>query len=406
MKTKNLFIAIVTLIFVIILNLFNVSYAATTPSNIAAESYILMDNATNKILCGKNENQKMYPASTTKILTAIIVLEHCNLDDVVTASYNAVMSIPDGYSKADIEINEQLTVEQLLELLLVHSANDAANVLAEFVGGSIDSFVSIMNTKLLDLGLKDTHFTNAFGMHDENHYTTAHDMALLFKYCLQNDTFRRISGKASCAIPATNLHEPRTYISTNELLVPESNNYYKYLTAGKTGYTSEAKRCLVSSAYRDDIELIGVILGSDNNFIDMHNLFEYGYSNFSLIPIVHEHDVITTIQVPKAKYDSKNLDLLVSEEIITLASNDFSIKDLSPEIYLNDNIEAPIEEGTTLGKVVYNVDNNTYTADLIASHSVEESKLLTYALYFSLGIIILLLIYRIVFYKRFKNKGI
>ena len=195
MKMKKLFV-ILFLTFLILFP-FNYVLSAETQTNLpyaTAEGIFLLDNRTNKVIYSKSENKKMYPASTTKILTAIIVLENCNLNDVVTASYNAVMSIPDGYSTANIQIGEELTIEQLLELLLVYSANDAANVLAEYVGGSIDSFVSMMNTKLNELNLTDSHFTNAFGMQDENHYTTAHDLAFIMKYFLKNDTFRKIAG--------------------------------------------------------------------------------------------------------------------------------------------------------------------------------------------------------------------
>lgn len=245
MKLKKFFnILILTLI--ILFTNYNYLFASTSFNNpsISAKSAILLDSNTNKIIYGKSENEKMYPASITKILTSIIVLENSNLDDVVTASYDAIMSIPEGYSTANIQIGEQLTVEQLLELMLVHSANDAANVLAEYVGGSIDSFVTMMNTKIHELKLNNSHFTNTYGKDDENHYTTAYDLSLIMKYCLKNDTFRKIAGQASCAIPATNKSDARTYTSTNELIIPNSNYYYSYLTAGKTGYTSRCKRML------------------------------------------------------------------------------------------------------------------------------------------------------------------
>ena len=183
----------------------------TSALDINASSALLVDNKTNKILYSKNENKKMFPASTTKIVTAILVLENHSLDEKVTASYDAVMSIPSGYSTADIQIEEELTVEQLLELLLVHSANDAANVLAEYAGGSVSSFVSMMNTKANELGLSNTHFTNPYGLQDDNHYTTAHDLAIIMQYCLKNDAFRKIAGQASCAIPATNKSNPRKF---------------------------------------------------------------------------------------------------------------------------------------------------------------------------------------------------
>ena len=404
MKTKKLFV-ILFLTF-LILYPFNYVLSAETQTNLpyaTAEGIFLLDNRTNKVIYSKSENKKMYPASTTKILTAIIVLENCNLNDVVTASYNAVMSIPDGYSNANIQIGEELTIEQLLELLLVHSANDAANILAEYVGGSVDSFVSMMNTKLNELSLADSHFTNAFGMQDENHYTTAHDLAFIMKYCLKNDTFRKIAGQASCAIPATNKSGTRTYTSTNELLIPGTSHYYSYLTAGKTGFTTQAKECLVSSAYRDDLELICVVLGSNDRFADTRNLYEYAYSNYSIKNVVNEKDVVTNITVTNASKDTKNLDLLVNETIPVLINNSESISEIIPEITLNKEISAPIEEGMVLGKVKYSVDGVEYTTDLIASHSVKKSEILTYILYVCAFIIVILLIYRIFFHK---NKSI
>lgn len=363
---------------------------------INAESALLVDNKTNKILYSKDENKRMFPASTTKILTAILVLENHNLNEKVTASYNAVMTIPSGYSTASIQIEEELTVEQLLELLLVHSANDAANVLAEYTGGSIDSFVSMMNTKVNELGLSNTHFTNPYGLQDDNHYTTAHDLAIIMQYCLKNDDFRKIAGQASCAIPATNKSEPRKYSSTNELLIAGNSNYYPNLIAGKTGYTSEAGECLVSAAYNDNLELIGVILNSNSRFKDTRSLYNYGYKNFSIKNIVNEKDIITNVEVKNATKDTKRLNLLVSEDIPVLANNSDDLSKIQPQISLNSDIKAPIEDGQVLGKVSYNVNGITYTTNLIAANDVEKSNFVLSCLY-GLGILILILIiYKII----------
>lgn len=390
MKTKKVFIILLWLflIFIPIGQVFSAN-SAEQPS-ISAASAILLDNKTGKVLYNKNENKKMYPASTTKILTAIIVIENCNLDTIATASYDAIMSIPDGYSTANIQIGEQLTIEQLLELLLVHSANDAANVLAEFVGGSTDSFVSIMNTKINELGLTNSHFTNVYGLHDDNHYTTAHDLAFIMKYCLNNNTFRKIAGQASCAIPATNKYGTRSYNSTNELLVPNSTYYYKYLTTGKTGFTSQAKECLVSSAYKNNLELIGVVLGSTNRFADTRNIYEYAYSNYSIKTIATEKDIATNIKISNATAETENLNLLISETVSVLINNSQNISEIQPEIILNDNIKAPIEEGSTLGKIKYNVNGVTYSTNIIAEHNVEQSKYPFYILYFSISIIFII----------------
>ena len=377
--------------------------------DLVSEAAILMDTKTQKILYSKNKNKKMYPASTTKIVTAILTLENCNLEDVVTVSYDTVMSIPEGYSSASLQIGEQLTVEQLLQLLLVHSANDAANALAEHVGGSVESFVSMMNTKVHELGLSHTHFTNAFGMHDENHYTTAQDLAMIMKYCIKNEDFRKLAGSASCAIPATNKYDIRKYNSTNELILPNNKNYYPFLTSGKTGYTSQAGDCLVSCSYQDDLELICVILGGktindvSTRFSETKALYEYGYDNYSIKTIVNTNDIITQIEIPNGTKNTKKLDLLANDTIRTLLENNLSLDKLPVEIKLKQDIKAPIEQGSLLGSISYIMDGTEYKTELIASHSVEESKLLIYVLGIGFSILILTLILIIIFYKNKKE---
>lgn len=397
MKCKKL----IVLLIVSILTIFNIHsvFAETENLNLDAKSAILIDTKTNKILYEKNATQKMYPASTTKIVTAILTLENSNLSDTVTASYNAIMSIPDGYSTADIQIGEVLTIEQLLEILLVYSANDAANVLAEYIGGSIDSFVSMMNTKIHDLGLKNTNFTNTYGKHDENHYTTAYDLAKIMQYCLKNETFRKLAGQASCAIPATNMHEPRLYKSTNELIIPNSNFYYSNLTAGKTGLTSKAGECLVSSSYKNNLELICVVLGcsrdSNNRFIETRKIYDYGYENYLIKNIVQANDFGTQIEITNATSETSKLDLLVKETIPALVKNNESESEFSYQITLNQNIFAPIEEGEILGKITYTAFGVEYTTDLIAAHDVEKSKVLEYLIFasFVTFVIIVVILY-------------
>ena len=409
MKMKKLIVPIFILVFC--LSFFKDSFVFandedknTTEPAISAQSAYLIDNRTNKVLFQKNSDKKMYPASTTKILTAILTLENCNVDDSVTASFDAVNSIPDGYSTANIQVGETLTVGQLLEVLLIHSANDSANILAEHVGGSIDSFVAMMNTKANEIGLNSSHFTNAYGKHDDNHYTTAHDLAILMKYCLKNDTFRKISGKASCAIPATNMSGTRTYTSTNELEIPKTRNYYPYLTSGKTGFTTQAKECLVSASYKDDLELICVVLGSTSRFNDTKNLFEFGYSNYCVKTIANERDVVSNITVSNATKDTKSLDLVLYEPISALMKTSDSLEDLKPEISLNDKISAPISENDVLGKATYSINGVTYTTNVVASHSVEKSNFWTYMIYGFMFFVFLLLIYECFFNKKKRIK--
>ena len=393
---KKKIILVYILIFLLTIFNFNFIFASSEIPEIRSESAILIDTNTNEILYKKNENKRMYPASTTKILTAILTLENCNLDDLVTVSYSAIFNIPPGYSIADLKHGEVLTVEQLLQLLLVHSANDAANVLAEYVGGSIESFVSIMNTKLHDLGLENTHFTNPYGLHDENHYTTAYDLALLMEYCLQNSDFRKLAGEASCSIPVTNLSDVRSYANTNEMLNPDSEFYYPYMTTGKTGFTTPAGKCLVSSAYKNDIELICVVLNDNNDeipyrFLDTKDLYEYVFNNYSLKTVVKQDSPIYQITVKNATKETQYLNLLAKNEIKVLLNNNESSNNFEPNITLVNDISAPIVEGTVLGKAQYTINGFNYSVDLIASHSVAKSELTNY-LYYGLSILLLIII--------------
>ena len=406
MKSKKFVIILIILIFI-----FNISktYAASEEPEISSESAILIDSSTEKILYSKKENEKMYPASTTKILTAILTIENCKLDDIVTVPYEAISVIPSGYSVAALQAGEQLTVEQLLQVLMVHSANDAANVLAYHISGSLEVFASLMNKKISDLGLQNTHFTNPSGMQNENHYTTAHDLAIIMKYCMKNSTFRNLAGLKSCTIPATNKYEERIFKTTNELLIydnrdVQSNYYYKYAIAGKTGYTTEAKNCLVSVSNKDGFELICVVLGAGiypNNisakFIDTKTIFEYGYNNYAIRKLRDKNAIATQISISNGSKETKDLDLLINSDITAVVSQDDLETDFSSEIILQDSLIAPIAQGQVLGKIVYNIDGIEYSSDLIASHNVDISQSSKLLIQIILIILILFLLYKLLF---------
>lgn len=413
MKLKKILITCILLIFM--LNFSIVSATSETPDIIAGAA-ILIDSSSEKVLYSKNEAEKMYPASTTKILTAILTLENCNLDDVVTVPYEAISSIPSGYSVAALQAGEQLTVEQLLRLMLVHSANDAANVLAYHISSSIDAFANLMNDKIAELGLKNTHFTNPSGMHDENHYTTAYDLAIIMKYCMKNGTFRNYAGLKSCTIPPTNKYEERVFKTTNDLLIYDnrnvaSNYYYQYAIAGKTGYTTPAKNCLVSVANKDGLELICVVLSVGlypNNlsakFVDTKSIFEYGYNNYVIRKLREQNAIATQVEISNGTKETKNLDLLIANDIDPLISQDDINTDFSPEIIVNDNLTAPISQGQVLGKIVYNIDGIEYSSDLIASHNVEKSNFFALLIQWFLIIFILYILYKLVCEKNNSRK--
>ncbi len=356
--------------------------ASQTSFPIYSDGAVLMESSTGKILYGKNENEKLYPASTTKILTAILAIEKCNLKDKIVASNSAIMSIPSGYSNASIQPGEALTVQELLELFLIHSANEVGYIFAEHISGNIENFSTLMNQKAKELGCKNTHFTNPSGIHNKEHYSTAYDMALIAKYCMKNETFRSIVSKTSCTIEATDKYEKRYFQNTNDLIIPTSKYYYKYAIGIKTGFTSQAKNCLISASLKDNMELITVALGAEatedgrsGRYVDTLNLFEYGFSNYKIQKISSANTTVKEISIENATKDTKNLPVLLKDDIIALTPNSIDLNNLNYNVSLNENIVAPIQEGELLGKITYNIDGITYSSDLIAGHSVEKFNL-------------------------------
>lgn len=383
--------------------------------SIYSDAAILMDSKTGKILYEKNSNEKKYPASTTKILTAIIAIENCNLSDTISASYNAIMSIPSGYSIAEIKENEVLTVEQLLNVFLIHSANEAGYILAEHISGSISNFADLMNQKALEIGCTDTHFTNPSGIQDENHYSTAHDMALIAQYCMKNETFRQIVCKTSYTLePTDKTPEERYFVTTNDLIKTSSEYYYPYCIGIKTGYTSKAKNCLISASQKDGLELITVVLGAEftengksARNTDTINLFNYGFENYKYQEILSKNSVIKNVTVKNATKETKELPIITENSITSLLPNNIDLNSLEPIISINENIEAPILEGTVIGSIKYNIDGIEYSTNLCAEHSVEKFDLILLIGQISAVIIILIIIYKILSHKsniKYKKK--
>lgn len=254
---------------------------------ISAQSAILMDAETGAILYEKNIHEQLYPASITKILTALIVMEQCPLDEMVTYSNEAVNSINwQTDSNIGIKAGEQITVEQSLYGLLVGSANEVANALAEHVSGSVDAFAELMNERAAELGCVDSHFANANGIFDENHYTSAHDMALIAKAFFSNDLLSKISGTSTYTIPRSDTVR-ELFVTCRNQLLPGKRYAYEYLVGSKTGYTSEARQTLVSCAQKDGMKLICVVMKEEapSQFTDTIELFNYGFSSFHMVNV-------------------------------------------------------------------------------------------------------------------------
>lgn len=380
-------IIVLTIIFIMLIFPINTILATDTktknynPDNINTNSpsIILMDAKTGKILYSKDALKKMYPASTTKLMTAILTLENCKLTDIVTVSHNAIFSIPIGYSHASLKEGENLTVEELLNVLLIPSANDAAIALAEHIAGSVEEFAKMMNNKAKEIGCLNTNFINPNGVHNENHYSTAYDLALIGKYAMQFKDIMRIATVNQYTLPKSNKYnkEDRIFNATNGLITKNNEYFYEYATGLKTGYTDKSGYCIVATAKREDMELLEVVLGSDSikdRYTDCINLFNYGFENYSYKNLLEANSIVKTMEVEGATTETKTLDIMAKNEIKVLINNKIN-QELEPIIEINQNLSAPIEKNAVIGKISYNIDGEVYSTELIAKDSVQASNL-------------------------------
>lgn len=251
-----------------------------------AKSCILIERSTNLTVYEKNADEKLYPASTTKLLTAILAVENCHMDDVVTITYEMTSKVPAGYTSAYLRPGEQVTVEELLNALLIPSGNDAGFALAIHISGSVDEFANLMNKKATEIGCTNSHFTNPSGIHNQEHYSTARDLAKIGIYAMNYPQITNIVCKTSYTLHP-NQRNMRTFETTNTLINPSSKTYYEYATGMKTGFTDQAGACLISSAKKDNMEYLAVILGDPEpklglsfRDLDCKTLFEYGFENY------------------------------------------------------------------------------------------------------------------------------
>ena len=398
------------LFLLMIVSIQSVSFANEVTLN--SEAAILVEISTGRIIYEKNSTKKLYPASTTKILTAILVIENCNLDDLVTVRESALNNIPTGYVTCNLRAGEILTVRDLLYALMIPSANDAAYVLAEHVGGSVENFSVMMNDKAREIGCKTTHFVNPNGIHDDSHYSTAYDLYLIANYSMKNETFRNLVSVTEYTLPATEKYpsDDRILKTTNELLNKNSRNYYYKNAIGiKTGYTVKAGNCLVAAASRDGLEFIAVVLNCvtteaclNSRYVDSKKLFEYAYDNFTLTKIIEKGSVVQSLEVEKGTKETKFLDLVIDETITVVNNKSIDMNSVIPEITLNEIIEAPISAGDTIGTIKYKVDDIEYSAKLLAKTNVER---VDYSMYLIIaGLLLLMFALSIIKSSRKKKK--
>ena len=304
---------------------------------------ILMEESTGTILYEKNSDEAHYPASITKIMTTLLALENGNLSDMVIFSDDAINNTEGSGIARDY--GEQMTLEQCLYGVMLESANECAYAVAEHVGGTVENFVDMMNAKAKELGCTNTHFANPHGLQDENHYTTAHDMALIAQAAYQNETFRIIIGTKMYTIPPTNKHAEETVLRNHHDMLCTYHNanrkyLYPYCVGGKTGYTATANSTLVTYAEKDGMTLICVVMNtqSPNQFIDTVNLFDYAFDNFQVLNVA-END---TDYSAETTMDNGNLDNIapfveLDKDAVIVLPKTAEFSDTSSSVEYNDS---------------------------------------------------------------------
>lgn len=342
-------------------------YGSENTPDVNALSAVLIDADTGRVLWGKNENEPMAMASTTKIMTAIITLENSNINEKVIVSKNATLAPP---VKMHLQVGEELTLEQLLYALLMQSSNDAAVAIAEKVGGSVEGFAEMMNKKAKELGCKDTEFVTPNGLDKGNHHSTAYDMALIGAYAIKNSEFIRISNTREISYSSNK--KSYSIVNKNQLL-----NSYEGAIGIKTGFTGKAGHCFVGAAKRNDITIVSVVLasgwgsaGKAHKWSDTTKILNYGFNNYKKYSIIGDN---MDICLDKAKVGKTTLEYKNSVELLMNESEKANItyKNNVPEL-----IEAPINKGDKIGFAeIYLKDFKVAEIDIIATESIDKHSL-------------------------------
>ena len=366
------------------------AYTLPADVEIEAEAAILYNIETGTVVYEKEADKQMEPASTTKLMTALIAAEHITNYDLPITAYSTVESDFAGLGASIINIKpgEQLSARELLYALLVPSACDAANVLAVHVSGSTEKFVGLMNEKAQALGMTGTHYSNAHGLEQEGLYTTARDLVILGKEALKNELISEICSQTYHEIPATNMSDARKIYTTNYMMEATSPYYYRRVKGLKTGYTEKAGRCLVSYAKKDETEYIGVVMGcktKDANgnehhyeFDDTEALLRWAFTDLSYACTVTKGTPVTEVKVKFAKSTDHILALPKDDVYAMIPSGSKDSIIIEPHLD-NSEIEAPVDEGQVLGyATVLCAGEEIGRVDLVASEACDRSIWLSF----------------------------
>ena len=358
----------------------NASSDIVTEPTINSRAAIVYDRNSGTILFKKNENEKRKMASTTKIMTAIVVIENSNLDDIVTISSKAAGT---GGSRLGLHTNDKISVRDLVYGLMLCSGNDAAVALAEYVGNNISGFADLMNKKCTELNLSSTHFVTPHGLDNEEHYTTAYELAVITNYALKNNTFRNFVSTKNYTITINN--HPKNLSNTNELLGNLDGVY-----GVKTGFTNGANRCLVTSIKRNNLDLICIVLGADtkkDRTKDSIELIEYAFNNFEPVNIKEKIQTefnnwklcnLSNLKIEKGISNNIEISLEdLSYDFLPINSN--HIIDISIYIYCDTTLKAPLPSNSIIGYLTVSVNSkNIITLNIKNTSTIDKKNSLDF----------------------------
>lgn len=385
---KKLFSIIFTLIlaFSVILTPLTASAYEITGFDITAKAGMLVSMDTGEILYSNNIDQKMYPASLTKIMTVTLMLESEKYDPagkVAMTKEVQTLILGTGSAVSNFQIGEEITQLDLVYTVLMSSLGDCAYLAAIYYGGSVEGFVAMMNDKAAELGLTGTHYSNPVGLHDEGNYTTVRDVYTLMSYALKNETFKTVCSAPRYTVEATNMSGKRTLSTTNFLIDNTTNYYYQYAKGGKTGYTDEAGRCLVSFASYNGYNYMCVLMNCPPNadrryeFVESAELYRWAFNDFSFKEVANSTDPVCEMPV-ELSLDTDFVSLYFEKPFVTVLPNEADDSTIVVKTHLKaDSVEAPVKKGEVLGTadVIY-AEQVIGTVNLVAGGSVKESKLL------------------------------
>ena len=334
------------------------------PPENSARAAVLMEVESGRVLYEKNPHEKLPMASTTKIMTAILAIENTHPSDVVKISPQA--SGIEG-SSLYLVAGEELTMEQLLYGLMLRSGNDAATAIAEHIAGSVEDFAMMMNKKARELGAMNTNFMNPHGLHHEQHYTTAYDLALISAYAMKNSTFREIVSTRYHRIPWQDQPWDRVLMNKNALLWD-----YKGANGIKTGYTKAARRCLASAALRDGMQLVAVVLNCQPWFEDSAAILDYGFREYQMTPLFSQGERVGSIPVKNGF--KKEVELIVKDDI-SVPLTDEEREQVSITLKHPESLRAPVTANTRVGTINISLGNNfTLSKDIYTASNVKENS--------------------------------